>query len=147
MPTRLPLTQETRQEDLVRAARAAREVSHGAELVHNHQDALLGRAVRLCGNLDRARDLVQDTFERALRRMDTLILGTNPRAWLMTILANLFLDGLRRRRVVVELAMGGANDVDVAAAPAAEELRMSFAEELRISPEELRKAIASLPAD
>jgi RNA polymerase sigma-70 factor (ECF subfamily) len=53
-------------------------------------------AERLCGNAADARDLVQDTFERAAR------LGLpeelrNPSAWLVTIMNNLFIDRCRAR--------------------------------------------------
>lgn len=51
-------------------------------------------AVRLCRHTSDANDLVQDTFERALRSGG----GDpprNPRAWLATILHNLFVDRCR----------------------------------------------------
>jgi RNA polymerase sigma-70 factor (ECF subfamily) len=41
---------------------------------------------------------VQDTFERALRAWDRLPEDANVRAWLVTILNNLFLDRCRRAR-------------------------------------------------
>ena len=80
-------------------------VDHGAagqvqldELVWLHEAPLLARARRLCGNSDDARDLVQDTFERAFRRIDSFSRGTGVRAWLMTILTNLFLDRVRHEQ-------------------------------------------------
>lgn len=58
--------------------------------------ALSRIAERLCGNTADARDLVQDTFERATR------IGLppelrNPSAWLVTIMHNLFIDRCRAR--------------------------------------------------
>jgi RNA polymerase sigma-70 factor (ECF subfamily) len=67
-------------------------------LVRDHQAALEAFALKLCGNPPDAHDLVQDTFERALRKLATLQPGTNERAWLFTILHNLFIDRCRRKQ-------------------------------------------------
>lgn len=42
-------------------------------------------------------DLVQDAYERALRSIDKIDLGGNPRGWMVTILHNLHIDRCRRR--------------------------------------------------
>jgi RNA polymerase sigma-70 factor (ECF subfamily) len=44
-----------------------------------------------------ADDLVQDTLERALRRQRKFQRGTNLRAWIFTIMHNIFIDQVRRR--------------------------------------------------
>jgi RNA polymerase sigma-70 factor (ECF subfamily) len=44
-----------------------------------------------------ADDLIQDTLERALARLDQWRDGDNPRKWLFSILHNLYVDGLRRK--------------------------------------------------
>jgi RNA polymerase sigma-70 factor (ECF subfamily) len=67
-------------------------------LVRDHQPALEAFALKLCGNPPDAHDLVQDTFERALRNLAALSPGTNERAWLFTILHNLFIDRCRRKK-------------------------------------------------
>jgi RNA polymerase sigma-70 factor (ECF subfamily) len=67
-------------------------------LVRDHQPALHAFALKLCGNPADAHDLVQDTFERALRNLGALKEGTNERAWLFTILHNLFIDRCRRKK-------------------------------------------------
>jgi RNA polymerase sigma-70 factor, ECF subfamily len=66
------------------------------ELARAYEHALYGVALRLCSNPADARDLVQDTFERALRHGDRRP-GADARAWLFTILNNLFIDRCRRR--------------------------------------------------
>ncbi|MGH7540631.1 MAG: sigma-70 family RNA polymerase sigma factor [Gemmatimonadota bacterium] len=64
-----------------------------------HLDALYGLALRLAGGeVARAEDLVQETLLRAYRAWDDFELGTNSRAWLMTILRNAFINEFRRAR-------------------------------------------------
>jgi RNA polymerase sigma-70 factor, ECF subfamily len=66
-------------------------------IVEATQRCLFERACRLEHSETRAWDLVQDTFERALRHFHKFQPGTNARAWLLSIMANLFIDGCRRR--------------------------------------------------
>jgi RNA polymerase sigma-70 factor, ECF subfamily len=61
--------------------------------------ALLAVAVRLVGSRAEAEDLVQDTLLKAFRSRNQYRAGTNPRAWLMAILRNTFLNGYRRRNL------------------------------------------------
>lgn len=69
-----------------------------AAVLREHQGALRGLAMRLAGNAADAEDLVQDALERGLRRAHELPADANVRAWLVTILHNLFIDQCRRRR-------------------------------------------------
>lgn len=55
-------------------------------------------AVSLCGNLDRADDLVQETVVKAWSNLDSFVEGTNLRAWLFTILRNIYYSEYRKRR-------------------------------------------------
>jgi RNA polymerase sigma-70 factor, ECF subfamily len=61
--------------------------------------ALLSVAARLTGTRAEAEDLVQDTLLKAYRSRKQYRAGTNPRAWLMAILRNTFLNGYRRRNL------------------------------------------------
>ena len=63
-------------------------------------------AISLCGNVDRADDLVQETLLRALANINSFEPGTNMSAWLFTILRNLFRSEYRKRRREVEDADG-----------------------------------------
>jgi RNA polymerase sigma-70 factor (ECF subfamily) len=63
-------------------------------------------AVSLCGNVDRADDLVQETLLRAWANLKSFETGTNMSAWLFTILRNLFHSEHRKRRREVEDADG-----------------------------------------
>src|SRR5215831_13133456 len=59
-------------------------------------------AISLCGNVDRADDLVQEALLRALANLSSFEPGTNMSAWLFTILRNLFRSEYRKRRREVE---------------------------------------------
>ncbi len=58
---------------------------------------LYGTAVRLTRDGDAARDLVQDTYLKALRAHDRFQPGTNLKAWLYTILHNTWRNRRRDR--------------------------------------------------
>lgn len=60
--------------------------------------ALRRYARALCGDRDRADDLVQETLLRALARSGQWRPGSDLRAWLFTILHNLFVSDCRRER-------------------------------------------------
>jgi len=61
--------------------------------------ALMAVATRLTGSRSGAEDLVQDTLLKAYRSRQQYRAGTNPRAWLLAILRNTFLNGYRRRNL------------------------------------------------
>ena len=63
-------------------------------------------AVSLCGNLERADDLVQETMLKALKNIETFEEGTNLKAWLFTILRNNYFSDRRRLKREVEDADG-----------------------------------------
>src|SRR3569832_2959051 len=63
-----------------------------------HLPRLRRYARALTGDVARADDLVQDTFERALARLDLWQPGSDLRAWLFTLMHNLFVNQLRTRR-------------------------------------------------
>jgi RNA polymerase sigma-70 factor, ECF subfamily len=94
-------------------------------------------AVSLCGNIDRADDLVQETIVRAISHIDSFQPGTNLPAWLFTILRNLFRSEYRKRRREVEDTDGSYTA----------SLRTFPEQESRMEFEELREALAKLPAD
>ena len=63
-------------------------------------------AISLCGNVDRADDLVQETLLRAMTSIDSFQPGSHMSAWLFAILRNLFRSEYRKRRREVEDADG-----------------------------------------
>lgn len=60
-----------------------------------HLDTLYQTALRLTHNRAEAEDVVQETFLRAFRAFDRFNPGTNCRAWLFTILRNVFFNTRR----------------------------------------------------
>jgi RNA polymerase sigma-70 factor (ECF subfamily) len=55
-------------------------------------------AVSICGNPDRADDLVQETLVKAWGSLGSFAVGTNLTAWLFTILRNIYYSEFRKRR-------------------------------------------------
>jgi RNA polymerase sigma-70 factor, ECF subfamily len=92
-------------------------------------------AVSLCGNIDRADDLVQETLVRAIAHIDHFQPGTNLNAWMATILRNCFLSEARKRCREVEDAEGSYVGG----------LRSAPEQESRIELQEFRAALAKLP--
>jgi RNA polymerase sigma-70 factor (ECF subfamily) len=109
-------------------------------LAREHSPALTAFALKLCGDPSDARDLVQDTFERALRAGASQQPRTNERAWLFTILHHLFIDRYRRQ------ARGprhtSIDDVDIAAVEPAAPPAWA-----RVSVEEVKAALEELDPD
>lgn len=94
-------------------------------------------AISLCGNADRADDLVQETLIRALANINSFEPGTNMSAWLITILRNLYRSEYRKRRREVEDATGGY----------AERLRSLPEQEGHVEMLEFHAALAKLPTE
>ena len=80
-----------------------------------HEKALLRRGRRLVGTEADARDLVQETLERALRTFHAFRPGTAVWAWLRTIMNSVWIDGWRRRQAAAKIC--GLPSVELVAAP------------------------------
>ncbi len=62
-----------------------------------HAKAVYNFAYRLTLDEDDAKDLVQETYFKAFKFIDSFIRGTNARAWLYRILKNNFINDYRKR--------------------------------------------------
>ncbi|PKQ69991.1 MULTISPECIES: sigma-70 family RNA polymerase sigma factor [Raineya] len=62
-----------------------------------HLDSMYNFAFRLTLDEDDANDLVQDTYLKAFRFIDSFEKGTNAKAWLFRILKNSFINDFRRK--------------------------------------------------
>jgi len=105
-------------------------------------DPLYNFARWLSGDPDEARDLVQETFAKALKGLGTFQEGTNFRAWMFRILRNTFLtsrSGLERRKTSQEDEEGLEESVASYDTPESAAIR-------RADREMVHKAIAQLPA-
>jgi RNA polymerase sigma-70 factor, ECF subfamily len=125
-PSPPPCRDRGRDELLVRALR-------------DHRAALTRTARTLCGNRADADDLLHDVYERALRaqRRDD---HANLRAWLHSILRNLFIDRCRHaRRHPTPVSL---DDVDVA-----ESQPEGAAAWASVTSAQLHAALAQLPFD
>jgi RNA polymerase sigma-70 factor, ECF subfamily len=75
-------------------------------------------ALRLTRNRAEAEDIVQEAFLRAFRSFDRFNPGTNCRAWLFTILRNVFLNQIRSQgREVPEADLGDRVTAETAGHP------------------------------
>lgn len=91
---------------------------------------------------DDARDLVQETFAKALKALSSFQPGTNFRAWMFRILRNAFLTsrtGLERRNTEQEAEGGFEQSVATYETPEVSLVRQADVELVR-------KGIARLPA-
>jgi len=84
----------------------------------SHRAEVLAFLRRRAGR-ERADDLFQETFLRALRAYDRLEHGEHLRAWVLTIAGNAAIDEARRERPTAELAVEPAGEDE---RPAVEEL-------------------------
>jgi len=83
------------------------------ELVVNYQRSAVAVSYRLLGNLNDASEVVQDSFLKAFRSLDTLQKPEAFGGWLMRIVSNLSLNFRRARKVRQQLPlddMFGATD-------------------------------------
>lgn len=107
------------------------------EGIESHIPALRRYARALTGNADMADDLVQDCLERAIRKQGLWARNSNLKAWLYTILLNLFRNGRRRAG---KARFDALNTLPAdPAEPPAQHGRLALAE--------VSRAIARLPDD
>ncbi|MBC8101858.1 MAG: sigma-70 family RNA polymerase sigma factor [Cytophagales bacterium] len=114
-------------------------------MVLPHRDALYGHALALTRNVDEAEDLVQETTLRALRAFESFRADGPVRAWLLTILRNLFINSYRMRvRAPRSVSLDALENPDpvVPVEPGPERTVFS-----RLENEALARAVAALPAD
>lgn len=113
------------------------ESTTAGAVLSQHESVLRTLAKRLCRDATEANDLVQDTFERALRATSNQV-PENPRAWLVTIMHNLFIDKCRQKKREPAMVTFGEQVEVTSFEPEPEP------EWASISMEQLRAALASL---
>ncbi|MCF3641209.1 sigma-70 family RNA polymerase sigma factor [Rhizobium sp. TRM95111] len=100
--------------------------------------ALRRYALSLVRNADEAEDLVQDALTRAYERQASFRTGSNLRNWLLSIVHNVHVDRLRRRRSLERRHEAAAEIADHAVAPSQDH-------SVRLG--QLRGAFFALPED
>jgi RNA polymerase sigma-70 factor (ECF subfamily) len=73
-------------------------------LTLKYLDSLYHFALILTRERDRAEDLVQETYLRAYRFYDRYECGTNYKAWLFTMMRNIFINGFHQRAKEISLS-------------------------------------------
>jgi len=94
-------------------------------------------AISLCGNRDRADDLVQEALVKAWNHLESFEQGTNLKAWLFTILRNAYFSELRKTKR--EIADSDGQFAARQAVPAEQQGHLDLVD--------LNNALAKLPAD
>jgi len=67
------------------------------QLLLNNTEFLKPFAITLTRDQETAKDLIQETMYRALANKDKYHVGTNIKAWLYTIMRNIFINNYRRK--------------------------------------------------
>jgi RNA polymerase sigma-70 factor (ECF subfamily) len=65
--------------------------------VEEYTNTLEPFALNLTKDMEKARDLLQETMLRALKNKDKFAEGTNLKGWLFTIMKNIFINDYRKR--------------------------------------------------
>lgn len=111
----------------------------------NHQlivqtDYLLPFAITLTHDNDDARDLIQDTVCRALSNLDKFDEHSNMKAWMFTIMKNIFINKYRRKQKEQEIVL-----VSRRAADGQAHSPFASPQEGTVSGKEIRACIDRLP--
>jgi len=89
--------------------------------IATHIPRLRRYARALAGDSHRADDLVQDTLERSLTKFHLWRQGSDLRAWMFSIMHNVFINQLKARR---ELALDEATEAVLPSAPQSDPLEL-----------------------
>lgn len=107
-------------------------------------DSLYRYAALLTGDRDQAEDLVQETYLRACRFFDRYERGTHCKAWLMTIMRNIFINQYHQRsREVLVSEFDEPGDFEPLSPLGVSRDDGSF--KSRIARHDLKKALEALP--
>ena len=111
------------------------------QLLVNHADHLKPFAFTLTRDHESAKDLMQETLFRALANRDKYNVGTNIKAWMFTIMRNIFINNYRKKARQQTVFDNTANDflLDF------NQNAVANAAEVTISLKEINALISQLP--
>jgi|ERR1700709_1243356 RNA polymerase sigma factor (sigma-70 family) len=111
------------------------------DLLVNHTEFLKPFAITLTRDNETAKDLMQETIYRALANKDKYNVGTNIKAWLYTIMRNIFINNYRRKSKQNTVFDNTPNDflLDY------NQVTVANAAEANLKLKEINKAIDGLP--
>ncbi|MFT4203001.1 MAG: RNA polymerase sigma factor [Chitinophagaceae bacterium] len=110
------------------------------DMLVSNADFLKPFASKLTRDAELARDLFQETMFRALANKEKYHVGTNIKAWLYTIMRNIFINSYRRKSKHQTLFDGTPNESILNNATVVQSDSIA-----RISMKEIKKAIENLP--
>jgi len=115
-----------------------------------HIDSMYNCAFRLTNDEDDANDLVQDTYLKAFRFINSFERGTNAKAWLFRILKNSFINDYRKKskepsKVDYQDVETTYNSTEDAEMDATTDLRTETVQDM--IGDEVANALNSLPVD
>lgn len=130
---------------LIQECLSGRTEAFGA-LVRKYQDRLYNTLVHVVGNVDDARDAVQDAFIQAYRSLGRFQGNCAFYTWLYRIAINAAISTKRRTRVTVPFD-DGRRDLHLDPADDVERTRPELSMEQVETQQQVRMALDSLPAD
>ncbi len=110
-------------------------------MVVRHSDFLKPYAISLTHDQDDAKDLFQETMLKALLNKEKYQFGTNLKAWLYTIMRNIFINHYRRNKKFSKITNEIPTDI-IALQPAKQAFNYGW-NNMRMN--EIKKAIDNLP--
>ncbi len=111
------------------------------EMLLSNADFLKPFAVNLTKDTEAANDLYQETLYKALANKEKYHAGTNIRAWLFTIMRNIFINNYRRKAKQKTIFDSSPNDYLLNS----NQVAVSNAAESGLRMKEINKAIQQLP--
>jgi len=109
------------------------------QLLLSNAESLKPFAVTLTHDTETAKDLFQETLYRALANQEKYNVGTNIKAWLYTIMRNIFINNYRRKSKQQIVFDGSSNDFLI------NSITTPNAAVGNINMKEIQKAIFELP--
>lgn len=111
------------------------------EIVVNNTEYLKPFAVTLTRDHETAKDLLQETMYRALANKDKYNVGTNIKAWLYTIMRNIFINDYRRKAKQSTVLDNSMNDFLLNS----NQLSIANKAETNLQLKEIQQAVYNLP--